>query len=182
VLAHALLHGLLGLGFFHVMPPCMPYPGLTPLYELVRDVVYLPFLFLLCYFTCRLAGQLKPEEAVVVAVVYVHFLYGLNFPTKDDMNISVNFPGLQLLAALLAALRPNPLLNNWLGVWFILPCVVGVCEVTFCCDGTVDQAGWYCKHGGHAFYDVALNLVFLGLQYVTPGESVASRTRSKKSA
>ena len=64
----------------------------------------------------------------------------------------------------------------------ILPCVVGVCEVTFCCDGAADQAGWYCKHGGHALYDVALNLVFLGLQYVTPGESVASRTRSKKSA
>ena len=38
------------------------------------------------------------------------------------------------------------------------------------------------KYGGHALYDVALNLVFLGLQYVTPGESVASRTRSKKSA
>ena len=66
--------------------------------------------------------------------------------------------------------------------WFILPCVVGVCEVTFCCDGAADQAGWYCECGGHALYDVALNLVFLGLQYVTPGESVASRTRSKKSA
>ena len=61
-------------------------------------------------------------------------------------------------------------------------CVVGVCEVTFCCDGAADQAGWYCERGGHALYDVALNLVFLGLQYVTPGESVASRTRSKKSA
>ena len=61
-------------------------------------------------------------------------------------------------------------------------CVVGVCEVTFCCDGAADQAGWYCESGGHALYDVALNLVFLGLQYVTPGESVASRTRSKKSA
>ena len=60
--------------------------------------------------------------------------------------------------------------------------VVGVCEVTFCCDGAADQAGWYCERGGHALYDVALNLVFLGLQYVTPGESVASRTRSKKSA
>ena len=45
-----------------------------------------------------------------------------------------------------------------------------------------DQAGWYCECGGHALYDVALNLVFLGLQYVSPGESVASRTRSKKSA
>ena len=53
---------------------------------------------------------------------------------------------------------------------------------TFCCDGAADQAGWYCDCGGHALYDVALNLVFLGLQYVTPGESVASRTRSKKSA
>ena len=72
--------------------------------------------------------------------------------------------------------------DNWLGVWFILPCVVGVCEVTFCCDGAVDRAGWYCELGGHALYDVALNLVFLGLQYVNPGESVASRTRSKKSA
>ena len=27
-----------------------------------------------------------------------------------------------------------------------------------------DQAGWYCELGGHALYDVALNLVFLGLQ------------------
>ena len=28
------------------------------------------------------------------------------------------------------------------------------------------QADWYCELGGHALYDVALNLVLLGLQYV----------------
>jgi len=33
--------------------------------------------------------------------------------------------------------------------------------------------GGTAKLGGHALYDVALNLVFLGLQYVSPGESHA---------
>ena len=33
--------------------------------------------------------------------------------------------------------------------------------------------GGTAKLGGHALYDVALNLVFLGLQYVSPGKSHA---------
>ena len=68
----------------------------------------------------------------------------------------------------------QPVTSAW------VPCRRRVCEVTFCCDGAADQAGWYCELGGQR-PDVALNLVFLGLQYVTPAVG-RPRTRSKKNA
>ena len=138
--------------------------------------MYLPFLFLLCYFTCRLAGQLKPRsDAAVVAVVYQVPRCVDGRPTPELEHIR-ELPGPPAARGVARGVAPE-LHPSTTGSACGSSCRASSASAKSRSAATAPptRPAGTASTAAHALYDVALNLVFLGLQYVTPGESVASR-------
>jgi hypothetical protein len=67
--------------------------------------------------------------------------------------------------------NPDDVGNEKQGWFFIAPCVISLCELLFCCDGSGDQ-GLFNKVGGHVWYDITLHTALIVGQltppYITP--------------
>ena len=95
--------------------------------------------------------------ALAAALITV-YLSSPNGPTSSDKGIAPIFLITQLLVSFTAYVIPKEgKMSPYTGYAFILPCVVGIIELVFCCDGNSNPS-WFNTYGGHVWYDIFLHL------------------------
>jgi len=128
--------------------------------SLAANVAYAVFTAGISYLTIILAGL--GTAATVLVTLFVTFVTVYLSQPAQGLGVSPIFMTTQLLASFVGvtAKPGNTEFSALTGDLFVLPCLVSILELIFCCSGS-DSPGLFNKIGGHAWYDFFLHIAFL---------------------
>jgi hypothetical protein len=152
---------IFGHGFLHytisnnACKPTGPDGG-----SLAENVAYSVFTAGISYLTINMA-DVGAAATVLVTLFVTGVTVYLSQPAQG-LGVSPIFMTTQLLASFVGVTaKPGNTQSSALtGDLFVLPCLVSILELIFCCSGS-DSPGLFNKIGGHAWYDFFLHIAFL---------------------
>jgi hypothetical protein len=165
IIAHGVLHFWLGNSL-----SCAPPPNQGD-NAAIGVKLYALFIFVLAIVAFLMSSSVKLAISLIFSLIFTWLIVTVSVA---EMNIGAIFGGTQLLVSVIAAFfpkNPDDVGNEKQGWFFIAPCVISLCELLFCCDGSGDQ-GLFNKVGGHVWYDITLHTALIVGQltppYITP--------------
>lgn len=146
ILSHGILHGVLG-----ILVECSPiaFPGAEKIFGVFSAFVSIMVL--------QLGGTLSIPLNVLIGGAAGLLTVKLS---EGDRGVASIFLITQLLASGCATFfAKDGFVTPLMGKTFVLPCIISIIELVFCCDG--EGPSWFNQLGGHVWYDVFLHISVL---------------------